>query len=99
MSSISRRAPALASSRLWTLRSFRLMARLRTPMSLSSSSSVWRRRCCILVRPCPNLSNSVFTAPSSCHTSPERFWMARVLKPICKLFSRAAMVLGPATLT
>src|SRR5574344_854306 len=44
--SSSSRAAAALSSMVCTARSLRLMARLRTPMRLSSSSSVWRRRCC-----------------------------------------------------
>ena len=47
--------------------------------------------------PLPNFSNSVFTAPKICHTSPERFWMASVRKPICRALSSAAIVDGPAT--
>ena len=45
------------------------------------------------------LPNSVLTARSTCQTSDERCSMARVRKPICRLFSRAARLLGPATLT
>src|SRR5699024_9701212 len=97
--SSSSRVAALASSRDWTDRSLRLMARVRVPIRSSSSRSDWRSRSCSLASPLSNFSNSVLTAPSTCHTSLERFWMARVLKPICRLFSRAAMVLGPATLT
>jgi hypothetical protein len=47
----------------------------------------------------PNLPNSVFTAPSTCHTSLERFSMASVRKPICKLLSKAVNVVGPAIVT
>ena len=44
-------------------------------------------------------ANSVFTAPSRVQTSPERFWIASVRKPIWRLFSRAAKVVGPAMFT
>ena len=44
-------------------------------------------------------SNSVLTAPSTFQTSPERFWIASVRKPICRLLSSAARVVGPAMLT
>ena len=47
----------------------------------------------------PNLLNSVLTAPSTAHTSAERCSMARVRKPICKLLSIAASVVGPVRLT
>ena len=45
---------------------------------------------------CPNLLNSVFTAPNTSHTSELLFSIAKVLKPICKLFSKADKVVGPA---
>ena len=37
------------------------------------------------------------TAPRIVQTSPLRFWMASVRKPICRALSSAAMVDGPAT--
>ena len=44
-------------------------------------------------------AKSFFTAPSSFHTSLERCSMARERKPICREFSSAAKVEGPATTT
>src|SRR5699024_9177686 len=73
--------------------------RVRTPMRVSNSllarvNCFWAR-----VSTSWNRSNSVLTAPSTFHTSPLRFWMATVRKPICRLLSRAAMVEGPARFT
>ena len=45
----------------------------------------------------PNFVNSVFTASSSRHTSLERFSMASVRKPICRLLRIAVSVVGPAS--
>ena len=78
-------------------RAEKVMARLRGPISSSRSEPVWFRWRCICCKPTPNFSNSVLTAPKIVHTSPERFWIASVRKPICKAFSSAAMVDGPAT--
>ena len=47
----------------------------------------------------PNFSNSDFTPPSNFHTSLDLFSIARVLNPICKLFSNATNVFGPETTT
>ena len=47
----------------------------------------------------PNLPNSVLTALSSIQTSEERFSIARVRKPICRLLRIADKVVGPATVT
>ena len=47
----------------------------------------------------PNLPNSVLTAPSTRHTSVERFSIASVRKPSCRLFSIAARFIGPASIT
>ena len=58
-----------------------------------------KMRFCALSKTPPNLSNSVLTAPSTFQTSPERFWIANVRKPICRLLSNAAIVVGPAILT
>ncbi len=41
----------------------------------------------------------VLTAPSTSHTSLERFSNASVRKPICRLLSKAVSVVGPATVT
>ena len=43
----------------------------------------------------PNNPNSVFTAPSTFHTSLLRFWIASVLKPICRLLSKCRQGGGP----
>ena len=46
---------------------------LRVPINSSRSLPVWLRWRCIDCSPAPNFSNSVLTAASTCHTSPERF--------------------------
>ena len=55
-------------------------------------SCCWLRRAssCAVASTSPNLPNSVFTAPSICHTSLERFSIASVRKPICRLVSSAS---------
>jgi hypothetical protein len=47
----------------------------------------------------PNLLNSVLSYPKAFQISDERFSIARVLNPICKLLSIAEKVEGPATVT
>jgi hypothetical protein len=47
----------------------------------------------------PNFSNSTFVAASNFHTSLPFFCIASVRKPICKLVSKAANVVGPARQT
>lgn len=56
-------------------------------------------RFCTASRTSPYLVHSVLTAPSRVETSPERFWMARVRKPICRLFRMDHRVVGPAMTT
>ena len=72
---------------------------VRTPISLSSSSPVCSIRFCAAARTVSNLENSVLTAPNTFQTSLDRFWIASVLNPICKLFNNAAKVVGPAIFT
>ena len=50
---------------------------------------------CVFCSTWENMPKSFFTAPSSCQTSADRFSIARVRKPICKLLSIASSVLGP----
>jgi len=57
---------------------------------LASWSFFW-----VLSSRSPNLPNWVFTAPRSFQTSLDLCSMARVRKPICKLFRMAASVVGP----
>src|ERR1051325_145477 len=77
---------------------FFVIARERT-----STSSILRDACSIFsftaLKDSPNLLNSLFTAASRCQTSLERFWIASVRKPICKLFNNAASVVGPTKVT
>ena len=74
------------------------MARLR--WSAKSIVRVARSNCLrSLPSTPPNLPNSVFTARSTFHTSVARFSMASVWKPTRRLLSRAASVVGPATIT
>ncbi len=47
----------------------------------------------------PYLLNSALAAPSTFHTSLERFSIATVRKPICRLLRMAARVVGPVTIT
>ena len=47
----------------------------------------------------PNFENSFFTWPSRLQTSEERFSIASVLKPICRLLSMAARLAGPVIIT
>ena len=54
---------------------------------------------CVFARISPKRPNSVFTAPSTRHTSVERFSIASVRKPSCRLFSIAARFVGPASVT
>src|SRR5215510_10235362 len=81
-----------------TSRNFFVIARERT-----STSSILRDACSIFSfaadNDSPNLLNSVFTAASRFQTSLERFWIANVRKPICKLFNNAASVVGPTKVT
>ena len=70
------------------------MARVRVPIRFSRSSLVWRRWFCIFTITSSNLPNSVLTSPSTCQTSLDRFWIARVRNPICRELSSAAIVDG-----
>jgi len=52
--------------------------------------------CWVLSRITPNFPNSCLTTLSNDQTSLALFSTAKVLNPICKLLSRAAIVVGPA---
>ena len=96
LSSIARASESLNVSTSFSLR---WMARVRVPNTSSICPlAVCRFRCAFSNMP-PTFSNSFFTAPRMVHTSPECFWIASVRKPICRLFSIAAKVVGPVTTT
>jgi hypothetical protein len=85
------RSPA-APRRPFSLRS---ICRVRTPADsmLRLACSSFRR---VASRTSPNLPNSVLMAPRTAQTSDDRRSMANVRKPICRLLSSAASVVGPA---
>src|SRR5437667_8154172 len=74
-----------------TSRNFLVITRERTSTS-SILRDAWSIFSLTADNASPNLLNSVFTAARRFHTSLERFWIARVRKPICKLLSKAASV-------
>src|SRR6185369_1679909 len=93
-----KRSVASLSGNASTPRSLRSIERDRisaAPSVLPTISSCFF----VLARMSPNVPNSVFTAASNRHTSPERRSMASVRKPICRLFRIAANVVGPARVT
>ena len=74
------------------------MARVRVS-AVSIESCAWLSFCFTITKTWAYLLNSVFTDPKVSHTSLDLFWMARVRKPICRAFNKAAIVLGPDNIT
>ena len=92
-------ARASRSLSVSTSLSLRWMARVRVPKTSSICPLAVCKFFWAFSSIPPTFSNSFFTAPKIVHTSPECFWIANVRKPICKLFSMAARVVGPVTTT
>ena len=89
----------ISELRLSTLFNFLCICLVLTPTSLSSSLLASSSLFWAYSKTSLNFPNSVLTAPRTSQTSPLLFCMANVLKPICKLFNKAAIVLGPAMFT